>query len=293
MTGTTALRFNRLNSSSSTSNSADNTNTTETKAEETETTPETQAEATETTPETVTAEGPTATTSTETTAADPSAPTESTTSQTQWSKSNRYSSRYPGSKHTKRHPRSETKDAASNAAERARSVLKTGTVVSAGRMERCVKVAERSQIWDAHIRKFYPKVTTYLVADPRNSLREGDVIRFSSGYRKTRNVRHVVENIVAAFGTPFEERPPVMTYREREDARREALKEKYIRKAEREGKVFPEGEEVKVPEPKVGKIKSLVRERMAMIRKREHEERLMRKERKEELRKEREGNALS
>lgn len=58
-----------------------------------------------------------------------------------------------------------------------------------------------------------------MVSDPRNSLREGDVIEFSSGWRKSKNVRHVVERIVAPFGDPVDKRPPVMTRAEREELR--------------------------------------------------------------------------
>ncbi|KAE8386879.1 hypothetical protein BDV23DRAFT_162428 [Aspergillus alliaceus] len=99
--------------------------------------------------------------------------------------------------------------------------LKTGTVVSVGRMDRTVRVAHRHTVWDSHIRKTYPQVTTYLVADPKNSLREGDVIEFSSGYPKSRNVRHVVERIIAPFGEAIENRPAVLT-REERDAERVA-----------------------------------------------------------------------
>ncbi|GAT22832.1 hypothetical protein RIB2604_01602480 [Aspergillus luchuensis] len=98
---------------------------------------------------------------------------------------------------------------------------KTGTVVSVGRMDRTVRVSHRHTIWDAHIQKPYPKVTNYLVSDPRNSLREGDVIEFSSGYPKSRNVRHVVERIIAPFGSAIEDRPAVLT-REERDAERAA-----------------------------------------------------------------------
>ena len=58
-----------------------------------------------------------------------------------------------------------------------------------------------------------------MVSDPRNSLREGDVIEFSSGARKSRRVRHVVERIVAPFGVSIEKRPAVMSREEREEER--------------------------------------------------------------------------
>lgn len=56
-----------------------------------------------------------------------------------------------------------------------------------------------------------------MVHDPRNSLREGDVVEFVDGWRASRRVRHVVERIVAPFGTSPEERPAVMNWQEREE----------------------------------------------------------------------------
>ncbi|KAL1963996.1 hypothetical protein VTN77DRAFT_7542 [Rasamsonia byssochlamydoides] len=139
--------------------------------------------------------------------------------------------------------------------------VKVGTVTSVGLMDKTVRVAHRHMTWDRHIRKYYPKVTTYLVSDPRNSLREGDVIEFSSGAPKSRHVRHVVERIISPFGVPIEERPPVMTREEREAewaAKRAAkLQRRYQRWVE-SGKQGPPpvGDHV-------GRIKSLVMARVA------------------------------
>ena len=111
--------------------------------------------------------------------------------------------------------------------------LKTGTVESVGRMHRTVSVTHRHNIWDKHLRKYYPKETRYLVSDPRNSLREGDVIEFSSGAPKSRLVHHVVERIITPFAVPIEERPPVMSRAERQQERERRWAEKYVRRESR------------------------------------------------------------
>ncbi|KAJ9292621.1 hypothetical protein DTO271G3_8593 [Paecilomyces variotii] len=125
--------------------------------------------------------------------------------------------------------------------------IRTGTVISTGLMNRTVRVAHHHTTYDRFIRKTYPKTTTYLVSDPRNSLREGDVIEFSSGAPKSRRVRHVVERIVAPFGTPVEERPAVMSRAEREEERARKREEKVKRREERrasgDGQVVGGGEE--------------------------------------------------
>lgn len=100
-------------------------------------------------------------------------------------------------------------------------------------MDRTVTVVHRHNMWDKHIRKFYPKETRYLVSDPRNSLREGDVIEFSSGAPKSRHVHHVVDRIVTPFAVPIEDRPPVMTRAERQEERERRWAEKYLRKESR------------------------------------------------------------
>jgi small subunit ribosomal protein S17 len=61
----------------------------------------------------------------------------------------------------------------------------------------------------------FPSPQTHLVADPNNSLVEGDVVRIASGWRTSKHIRHVVTAIVAPFGRPVEERPPILTEDER------------------------------------------------------------------------------
>ncbi|KAL4942674.1 hypothetical protein BDV06DRAFT_191583 [Aspergillus oleicola] len=111
--------------------------------------------------------------------------------------------------------------------------VKRGTVASVGRMDRCVRVDHHHTIWDDFLRKTYPKTTSYLVSDPQNSLREGDVIDFSSGYPKGRRVHHVVERIVIPFGTAIEERPPVLSREERDAIRTEKRAAKWARREQR------------------------------------------------------------
>lgn len=161
------------------------------------------------------------------------------------------------------------------------SSLKTGTVVSVGRMQRTVTVSFRHNFWDKRIRKYYPKETRFLVSDPRSSLREGDVIEFSSGAPKSRHVHHVVERIITPFAVPIDERPAVMSPQERQAERENRWAAKYVR---RESRRLGEevdlasmvetnpGEELSQAEmihrihqgnERVGKVKALVEKRLA------------------------------
>lgn len=116
-------------------------------------------------------------------------------------------------------------------------------------MSRTVRVEYRHLTFSKHLNKTFPQKSNVLVADPNNSLREGDVIVFSNGWRKSKHVSHVVDKIVTPFGTPIEDRPPVMTRAEREALR----DEKAMAKRQRKGR----------PEvPRMGRIKRLVTERV-------------------------------
>lgn len=55
----------------------------------------------------------------------------------------------------------------------------------------------------------------HLVHDPNSSLRLGDVIAISPGWRTSRQKRHVVKHIIAPAGVPIDQRPPVPTQEER------------------------------------------------------------------------------
>ncbi|RCI11070.1 hypothetical protein L249_7463 [Ophiocordyceps polyrhachis-furcata BCC 54312] len=88
-----------------------------------------------------------------------------------------------------------------------------GIVVSAGLMQKTVKVRIGGQKWNKTINKWFSDPKHYLVHDPKSSLRTGDVV----------SIRHVIKQIIAPFGTPINERPPVPTLEER-IAEREAKK---------------------------------------------------------------------
>ncbi|CAG8220902.1 unnamed protein product [Penicillium salamii] len=162
------------------------------------------------------------------------------------------------------------------------SALKTGTVVSVGRMERTVRVLHRHTVWDRHIRKYYPQETNFLVSDPANSLRSGDVIEFSSGAPKSKHVHHVVERIITPFGESIADRPAVLSKEEREAERETRWAAKYLRResrrlgseidllaeAEKAGVQVEEGlsdaqliHRIHAANERVGKVKRLVQER--------------------------------
>ncbi|KAF2746925.1 nucleic acid-binding protein [Sporormia fimetaria CBS 119925] len=108
---------------------------------------------------------------------------------------------------------------------------KTGVVVSAGKMAKAVKVRVAEQEWNKHIRKYFPRPRNYLVADPNNSLVEGDIVRISSGWRFSKSIHHVVTAIVAPFGAPATDRPPVLTEEQLLQKRLEKRLEKDVRSA--------------------------------------------------------------
>lgn len=98
-----------------------------------------------------------------------------------------------------------------------------GVVVSSALMQKTVKVRVGGQKWNKVVNKWFPDLKHYLVHDPNSSLRTGDVISIVPGWPTSRHKRHVVKHIIAPFGTPISERPPVPTLEER-IAEREARK---------------------------------------------------------------------
>ncbi|KAI5287338.1 hypothetical protein KEM52_001641 [Ascosphaera acerosa] len=139
--------------------------------------------------------------------------------------------------------------------------LRKGTVISAGLMDRTVRVQYSHETFHKHLNKPFPAKTVYMVSDPTNALREGDVVEFSNGWPASRNVRHVVERIVAPFGSRVEDRPRILTREEREALREQKREKKLVRKEERLG-----AEAVaRQREGHVGKIKRLVQQRMAAM----------------------------
>lgn len=79
----------------------------------------------------------------------------------------------------------------------------------------------------------FPAPKTYLVRDPNNSLVEGDIVRITSGHRTSTAIRHVVTAIVAPFGEPVENRPPVLSQAQLDEQRIKDRLLKDVRSAER------------------------------------------------------------
>lgn len=102
-------------------------------------------------------------------------------------------------------------------------------VVSAGLMQKTVKVQVGVQQWNSHIKKYFNRRRNHLVHDPNDSIRIGDIVAISAGSRVAKNVRHVVTKIIAPFGVPIEERPPIPTIEERNAAKEEKRRSKQKR----------------------------------------------------------------
>ncbi|KAH6955011.1 hypothetical protein FAVG1_05443 [Fusarium avenaceum] len=98
-----------------------------------------------------------------------------------------------------------------------------GVVVSAGLMDKTVKVRVGGQKWNKIVNKWFADPKHYLVHDPNTSLRTGDVVSIVPGWPTSQHKRHVIKHIIAPYGTPITERPPVPTLEER-IADREAKK---------------------------------------------------------------------
>ncbi|KAH8592373.1 hypothetical protein B0O99DRAFT_630393 [Bisporella sp. PMI_857] len=117
--------------------------------------------------------------------------------------------------------------------------LINAVVVSAGLMDKTVKVRIGTQKWNAHIRKNFNKTAHLLVHDPRSSLRTGDVVAITPGWRASKHVHHVVDHIIAPFGEPIDARPAVMSeaerVAEREAQRAAKVERRRLRDLERGG----------------------------------------------------------
>jgi small subunit ribosomal protein S17 len=73
----------------------------------------------------------------------------------------------------------------------------------------------------------------YLVHDPNSSVRLGDVVAITPGWRTSKHKRHVVKHIIAPAGVSIEDRPPVPTLEERIAAYEEKRKAKDERREAR------------------------------------------------------------
>ncbi|KAI1105397.1 nucleic acid-binding protein [Jackrogersella minutella] len=128
---------------------------------------------------------------------------------------------------------SEVVAAAANATKRVASEMH-GIVVSAGLMDKTVKVKLGGLRWEPRVQKYFKEPRFKLVHDPRNSVRQGDIVAITSSWRVAQHVRHVVKHIIAPYGEPIDRRPPIPTLEERvaeraakraaKDARRAELK---------------------------------------------------------------------
>ncbi|KAL8784145.1 MAG: hypothetical protein Q9213_004119 [Squamulea squamosa] len=85
----------------------------------------------------------------------------------------------------------------------------SGVVVSAGKMMKAVKVRTVKQVYDSFLQKHYTAHQSHLVSDPNESLRTGDVVRITARPPASKHIRHVVTEIIAPWGPPAEERPPI------------------------------------------------------------------------------------
>lgn len=110
-----------------------------------------------------------------------------------------------------------------------------GIVVSAGLMQKTVKVRVGGQRWNKVINKWFADPKHYLVHDPNSSLRTGDVVSIVPGWPTSKHKRHVVKKIIAPYGTPAEDRPPIPTLEERIAEREAQQAAKRERRARNEG----------------------------------------------------------
>ncbi|KAI1452965.1 nucleic acid-binding protein [Annulohypoxylon moriforme] len=90
-----------------------------------------------------------------------------------------------------------------------------GVVVSAGLMDKTVKVKLGGFRWEPRVQKYFKEPRFKLVHDPRNSVRQGDIVAITPTWRVSQHVRHVVKHIIAPYGDPIDERPPIPTLEER------------------------------------------------------------------------------
>jgi small subunit ribosomal protein S17 len=79
----------------------------------------------------------------------------------------------------------------------------------------------------------FPQPKRYLVHDPNSSLRTGDIVAITPGWRTSQHKRHVVKHIIAPFGTPIEKRPPIPSQEERIAEREQKRATKDERRAAR------------------------------------------------------------
>ncbi|KAI4127614.1 MAG: hypothetical protein LQ338_003109 [Usnochroma carphineum] len=109
-----------------------------------------------------------------------------------------------------------------------------GTVISAGKMMKAVKVRTTKQVFHSFLKKHFTVHQSHLVSDPNSSLRQGDVVRIAAGWRNSKhNIRHIVTEIVAPWGPPVEERPPIPKLEDLREQQRAKREKNTVRRAAR------------------------------------------------------------
>ena len=118
-------------------------------------------------------------------------------------------------------------------------------------MSRAIKVRCTKQTYHAYLRKHFLVHPTYHVADPTSACHAGDVIKFTGPWplSKSKNIRHVVTEIVSPWGKAIDERPKVMS----EEAVRGILEGRRAERETKKGKGRRGGSGVKM----VGKDENL------------------------------------
>ncbi|KAJ1325602.1 small subunit ribosomal protein S17 [Microdochium nivale] len=138
-----------------------------------------------------------------------------------------------------------------------------GIVVSAGLMDKTVKVQLGGQRWEKRIKKHFKQPRFALVHDPRNSVRQGDIISIQTSWRESQHVRHVVKHILAPYGEAIDARPAVpsleelieekVTKRAAKNERRELHKEEKALADAEKRKAVLEARQAKLARSPVGR----------------------------------------
>lgn len=84
-----------------------------------------------------------------------------------------------------------------------------GIVVSAGKMNKTVKVRVTDTVFNKRVQKLFATHKDHLVHDPSSSARLGDVVTIQSGFRVSTQVHHLLRSIVSPMGEGIEERPTI------------------------------------------------------------------------------------
>ncbi|KAI9147889.1 37S ribosomal protein S17 [Paramyrothecium foliicola] len=136
-------------------------------------------------------------------------------------------------RHRLRNPTMAARSPAASAALRVKHEIH-GVVVSAGLMQKTVKVRIGGQQWNSIVHKTFSNPKEVLVHDANSSLRTGDVVAIAPGWRTSKGKRHYVKQIIAPFREPLESRPPVLPLSELIDRYETKRAVKMDRKATRQ-----------------------------------------------------------